>query len=83
MLQRLVSGCQVAVAEWHDIVVDMLQQTLAQGLQGLLDHDGDVSEAFMQPFSIAVVDVFGVPQVHNLKENGDEIIVTNDTAQVR
>jgi len=60
----------------------MLQQTLAQGLQGLLDYDGDVSEAFMQPFSIAVVDVFGVPQVHNLKENGDEIIVTNETTQV-
>jgi len=36
----------------------------------------------MQPFSIAVVDVFGVPQVHNLKDNGHEIIVTNDTAQV-
>jgi len=36
----------------------------------------------MQPFSIAVVDVFGVPVVHNLKENGDEIAVTNDTRQV-
>jgi len=36
----------------------------------------------MQPFSVAVVDVFGVPQVHNLKEGGDEIIVTNDTRQV-
>lgn len=57
-------------------------QTLAQGLQGLLDYDGDVADAFMQPFSIAVVDVFGVPQVHSLKENGAEIIVTNDTRQV-
>jgi len=57
-------------------------QTLAQGLQGLLDYDGDVADAFMQPFSIAVVDVFGVPQVHSLKENGAEMIVTNDTRQV-
>jgi len=57
-------------------------QTLARGLQGLLDYDGDVADAFMQPFSIAVVDVFGVPQVHSLKENGDEIIVTSDTRQV-
>jgi len=47
-----------------------------------LDYDGDVTEAFLQPFSIAVVDVFGAPQVHNLKENGDQIIVTNDTRQV-
>jgi len=36
----------------------------------------------MQPFCIAVVDVFGTPQVHNLKDNGDQIIVTNDTRQV-
>jgi len=48
-----------------------------------LDYDGDVTEAFLQPFSIAVVDVFGAPQVHNLKDNGDQIIVTNDTRQVR
>lgn len=36
----------------------------------------------MQPFCVAVVDVFGAPQVHNLKENGDQVIVTNDTRQV-
>jgi len=48
----------------------------------MLDYDGDVAESFMQPFCVAVVDVFGVPQVHHLKENGDEIIVTNDTSKV-
>jgi len=48
----------------------------------MLDYNGDIAEAFLQPFTVAVVDVFGVPHVHNLKENGDEMIVTNDTAQV-
>lgn len=37
----------------------------------------------MQPFAVAVVDVFGVPQVHSLKENGSDIVVTNDTRQVQ
>jgi len=73
---------ELAVALVVSLSMCVTMQSLAKGLQGLLDYDGDVSEAFMQPFSIAVVDVFGVPQVHNLKEHGDEIIVTNDTAQV-
>jgi ubiquitin-protein ligase E3 A len=54
---------------------------LARSLQQFLDYDGDVSEAFMQPFTVAVVDVFGSPQLHNLKEDGDQILVTNETKQ--
>jgi hypothetical protein len=51
-------------------------------LQELLDYEGDVAEAFEQPFCIADVDMFGVPHVHKLKPDGDQIIVTNDNRQV-
>lgn len=57
-------------------------QTLARGLQELLDYDGNVAEAFEQPFCIADVDMFDVPQVHKLKPDGDQIMVTNENRQV-
>lgn len=55
--------------------------TLANSLQQFLDYEGDVAEAFLQPFCIGSKDVFGHPHVHLLKENGDNLIVTNDTRQ--
>ena len=59
-----------------------LLQLLARGLHELLNYDGNVAEAFEQPFCIADVDMFGMPQVHKLKPDGDQIVVTNETRQV-
>jgi hypothetical protein len=57
-------------------------QTLARGLQEFLVYQGNVAEAFEQPFCIADVDMFGMPQVHKLKPDGDQIMVTNENRQV-
>jgi hypothetical protein len=48
----------------------------------MLEYEGDVAADFMQPFSIGLQDVFGHPHTHLLKENGDQIIVSNETRQV-
>lgn len=53
--------------------------SLAAGLQDFLRYEGDVADAFEQPFCIGVKDVFGSAHTHNLKESGDQIIVTNET----
>lgn len=60
----------------------VLFQSLAAGLQDFLRYEGDVADAFEQPFCIGVKDVFGSAHTHNLKESGDQIIVTNETRKV-
>jgi len=57
-------------------------QIIAQSLKQFLEYEGDVVEAFSQPFSVGTIDVFGGTHVHHLKENGDQILVNNDTRQV-
>lgn len=52
---------------------------LATGLQQLLDYKGDdMEEVFMQTFRITYKDVFGCVLAHDLKENGDAILVNQD-----
>ena len=59
-------------------------QTLAKGLQDLLDYDGDVEDVFMQTFRISYKDVFGCILYHNLKgDDENPVPVTNENRQVR
>ncbi|XP_014790908.1 ubiquitin-protein ligase E3A [Octopus bimaculoides] len=50
---------------------------LARSLHDLLQYDGEVEKEFMQAFCISYRDVFGNVITQNLKENGDQIPVTN------
>lgn len=53
--------------------------SLAKGLQQLLDYKGDdMEEVFVQSFRITHKDVFGTVLTHDLKENGDTILVNQD-----
>lgn len=54
--------------------------SLANGLQQLLDYKGDdMEEVFVQSFRITYKDVFGTVLSHDLKENGDTILVNQDS----
>lgn len=44
--------------------------------------DADLEDVFMQTFKISYEDVFGSVIDHQLKENGDEIKVTQDNKYV-
>lgn len=52
--------------------------TLYQSLKEILDYEGDVQKDMMLTFQISQTDLFGNPVTHDLKENGDDIPVTND-----
>ena len=58
-------------------------QSLASGLQDLLDYEGDVESEMMCNFTIGYTDMFGSSLTKDLKENGAEITVTNENRQVR
>ncbi|XP_064481318.1 ubiquitin-protein ligase E3A-like [Ornithodoros turicata] len=50
--------------------------SLAQGLDQLLAYEGDnIEDVFMQTFRITYQDVFGSVLTHDLKEDGDKILV--------
>lgn len=57
-------------------------QSLASGLQDLLDYEGDVESEMMCNFTIGYTDMFGSSLNKELKENGAEITVTNENRQV-
>ena len=53
--------------------------TLYRTLKELMDYTGDdMPETFMQTFRVAYKDVFGSISFHDLKENGDELFVTQE-----
>ncbi|XP_076343706.1 ubiquitin-protein ligase E3A-like isoform X2 [Tachypleus tridentatus] len=55
---------------------------LARGLQYLLDYqDSDIEDVFMQSFRITYQDVFGTLLTHDLKDNGEEILVNQENKQ--
>ncbi|GAB1608841.1 ubiquitin-protein ligase E3A-like, partial [Argonauta hians] len=54
---------------------------LAQSLQDLLDCEDEVEHIYMQTFCLSYQDVFGNVVTQNLKENGDQITVTNANKQ--
>ncbi|CAL8400654.1 unnamed protein product [Boreogadus saida] len=51
---------------------------LFQSLTELLSYEGSVEEDMMITFQISQTDLFGNPLMHDLRENGDQIPVTND-----
>lgn len=52
---------------------------LARGLKQLLDFEGEnMEETFLQTFRITYQDVFGCVLSHDLKENGDSILVNQE-----
>ncbi|XP_026491337.2 ubiquitin-protein ligase E3A [Vanessa tameamea] len=56
--------------------------TLYNGLKDMLNYTGsDLEEVYYQTFRICYTDVFGSNIFHDLKENGDDIFVTQDNKQ--
>ena len=58
-------------------------QVLFQSLNELLDYEGNVEDDMMITFQITQSALFGNPLMHDLRENGDKIPVTNDNRKVR
>lgn len=49
----------------------------------MLEHsEPDLEDVFMQTFKVCYTDVFGTVMHHELKENGDQINVTQENKQV-
>ncbi|OAD52622.1 Ubiquitin-protein ligase E3A [Eufriesea mexicana] len=62
-------GCFADLEDWSP--------TLYRTLKELMDYTGDdMPETFMQTFRVAYKDVFGSISFHDLKQNGDEVFVT-------
>lgn len=57
-------------------------QVLYQSLKELLEYEGSVEEDMMITFQISQTDLFGNPLMYNLRENGDQIPVTNENRKV-
>ncbi|KAG8176488.1 hypothetical protein JTE90_017543 [Oedothorax gibbosus] len=56
--------------------------SLCKGLQDLLSYqDEDVENAFMLTFRISYKDVFGTVLIHDLKEDGDKILVNQSNKE--
>ncbi|XP_051882395.1 ubiquitin-protein ligase E3A [Pristis pectinata] len=51
---------------------------LYQSLKELLEYDGSVEDDMMITFQISQTDLFGTPVMCDLKENGNQIPVTNE-----
>ncbi|XP_018418857.1 PREDICTED: ubiquitin-protein ligase E3A [Nanorana parkeri] len=51
---------------------------LFQSLKELLEYEGSVEDDMMITFQISQKDLFGNPLMHDLKENGDKIPITNE-----
>lgn len=48
-----------------------------------MEYEGSVEEDMMITFQISHTDLFGNPLMHDLRENGDKIPVTNENRKVR
>lgn len=61
----------------------MLPQVLFQSLKELLEYDGCVEDDMMITFQISQTDLFGTPVMCELKDNGNQIPVTNENRKVK
>uniref|UniRef100_UPI00398E40C3 ubiquitin-protein ligase E3A-like isoform X2 n=1 Tax=Pristiophorus japonicus TaxID=55135 RepID=UPI00398E40C3 len=50
---------------------------LYRSLKEVLEYEGNIEEDMMITFQVSYSDLFGVPIIHNLKEDSNEIPVTN------
>jgi len=71
VLYRKLMGISYTLQDLKDT-----NPSVAIGLEKLLAFDGDVEETFGTTFQVTY-DVFGERRTHNLKENGDQIPLTN------
>lgn len=55
--------------------------SLYRSLQKLLEHEGNVEEDMMLTYQISHKDLFGNPILHDLKDQGDQIPVTEGNRQ--
>ena len=60
----------------------MCLQVIYKSLIYLLEHDGDVEEDIMITFKVQYKDVYSEMQSHELKDDGENIPVTNHNRQV-
>lgn len=58
-------------------------QVLYQSLKELLDYTGNVEEDMALTFQISHTDMFGSVVLFDLKENGDQIPITEENRQVK
>ncbi|XP_056271099.1 ubiquitin-protein ligase E3A isoform X2 [Pseudoliparis swirei] len=56
--------------------------SLYRSLQKLLEHEGNVEEDMMLTYQISHKDLFGNPILHDLKDQGDQIPVTEGNRQL-
>ncbi|XP_061420057.1 ubiquitin-protein ligase E3A isoform X1 [Lethenteron reissneri] len=61
---------------FHDLADS--HPALYQSLKDLLAYEGSVEDDIMATFRISYFDMFGTPITQDLKENGEDIPVTND-----
>lgn len=65
------------------IILYFVFQVLYNSLKQLLEYsEPDLEEVFMQTFRISYQDVFGSTITYDLKENGDQLGVTQDNKYV-
>ncbi|KAK7880840.1 hypothetical protein WMY93_032520 [Mugilogobius chulae] len=64
---------------YHDLAD--LNPMLYKSLQDLLEYTGNVQDDLTLTFQISQTDLFGNPTVHDLKENGEQIPVTEENRQ--
>lgn len=70
-----VKGSFADMEDWNPV--------LYKSLMALLNYqENDMEDVFMQTFQINYTDVFGNTLTHELKPNGDNIIVNQDNKQV-
>lgn len=65
------------------IVFTLIFQTVYSSLKQMLEYtEPDLEDVFMQTFKVCHQDVFGTVLYHELKENADQINVTQENKQV-
>ena len=71
--------------QWNNFKLKyvLIWKDLAQSLQSMLDYTGDVEKDLLCNFTVGYTDVFGANLTHLLKDNGDNIPVTNKNREVR
>lgn len=63
--------------------LEYINPTLFKSLKSMLEYEGsDMEDVFMQTFRIAYHDMFGSTIFHELKPDGDNILVNQDNKQV-
>lgn len=78
VVYRKLMGLRGTFLDLEDI-----NPTLFRSLKSMLEYEaGDMEDVFMQTFRIAYHDMFGNAIYHELKPNGDNILVNQDNKQV-